>query len=66
MYLYLLLFSSESVNLISVPICQLNGVNWCLPCVEKFPLAEHFEVIDSFNAVSKEIFRNLVLNEYKR
>uniref|UniRef100_A0A8D3CN15 polyribonucleotide nucleotidyltransferase n=1 Tax=Scophthalmus maximus TaxID=52904 RepID=A0A8D3CN15_SCOMX len=26
----------------------------------------HFEVIDSFNIVSKEIFRNLVLNEYRR
>uniref|UniRef100_A0A8D3CKW3 Polyribonucleotide nucleotidyltransferase 1, mitochondrial n=1 Tax=Scophthalmus maximus TaxID=52904 RepID=A0A8D3CKW3_SCOMX len=33
---------------------------------EKFPHAEHFEVIDSFNIVSKEIFRNLVLNEYRR
>ncbi|XP_078129430.1 polyribonucleotide nucleotidyltransferase 1, mitochondrial [Sander vitreus] len=33
---------------------------------ERFPQAEPFEVIESFNAVSKEIFRNLVLNEYKR
>ncbi|XP_038593913.1 polyribonucleotide nucleotidyltransferase 1, mitochondrial [Micropterus salmoides] len=33
---------------------------------EKFPQAEHFEVIESFNTVCKEIFRNLVLNEYKR
>uniref|UniRef100_A0A3B4YQA3 polyribonucleotide nucleotidyltransferase n=1 Tax=Seriola lalandi dorsalis TaxID=1841481 RepID=A0A3B4YQA3_SERLL len=33
---------------------------------EKFPQAEHFEVIESFNVVSKEVFRNLVLNEYRR
>uniref|UniRef100_UPI0037E94A8F polyribonucleotide nucleotidyltransferase 1, mitochondrial n=1 Tax=Semicossyphus pulcher TaxID=241346 RepID=UPI0037E94A8F len=33
---------------------------------ERFPQAEHFEIIESFNTVSKEIFRNLVLNEYKR
>uniref|UniRef100_A0A8C9YQ04 polyribonucleotide nucleotidyltransferase n=1 Tax=Sander lucioperca TaxID=283035 RepID=A0A8C9YQ04_SANLU len=39
----------------------------CSPGVDsKFPQAEPFEVIESFNAVSKEIFRNLVLNEYKR
>uniref|UniRef100_A0AAX7TDF0 polyribonucleotide nucleotidyltransferase n=1 Tax=Astatotilapia calliptera TaxID=8154 RepID=A0AAX7TDF0_ASTCA len=28
--------------------------------------AEPFEVIESFNTLSKEIFRNLVLNEYRR
>ncbi|CAG6016590.1 unnamed protein product [Menidia menidia] len=33
---------------------------------EKFPQAEPFEVIESFNTVSKEVFRNLVLNEYRR
>ncbi|TSN95647.1 Polyribonucleotide nucleotidyltransferase 1, mitochondrial [Bagarius yarrelli] len=33
---------------------------------EKFPHAEPFEVIEAFNAVSKEIFRNLVLTEYRR
>ncbi|XP_071336241.1 polyribonucleotide nucleotidyltransferase 1, mitochondrial [Trachinotus anak] len=33
---------------------------------EKFPQAEPFEVIESFNIVSKDIFRNLVLNEYRR
>nr|XP_057914566.1 polyribonucleotide nucleotidyltransferase 1, mitochondrial [Doryrhamphus excisus] len=33
---------------------------------DKFPQAEPFEVIESFNTVSKEIFRNLVLNEYRR
>uniref|UniRef100_A0A8C6KNQ9 polyribonucleotide nucleotidyltransferase n=1 Tax=Nothobranchius furzeri TaxID=105023 RepID=A0A8C6KNQ9_NOTFU len=33
---------------------------------EKFPQAEPFEVIESFNAVNKEVFRNLVLSEYKR
>ena len=39
---------------------------FCLLCVETFPQAELFEVIESFNTVSKEIFRNLVLNEYRR
>lgn len=33
---------------------------------EKYPQAEPFEIIESFNIVSKEIFRNLVLNEYRR
>ncbi|XP_041921128.1 polyribonucleotide nucleotidyltransferase 1, mitochondrial [Alosa sapidissima] len=33
---------------------------------EKYPQADIFEVIESFNVVSKEVFRNLVLNEYKR
>ncbi|KAM9364268.1 polyribonucleotide nucleotidyltransferase 1, mitochondrial [Pholidichthys leucotaenia] len=33
---------------------------------EKFPQAEPFELIESFNVVSREIFRNLVLNEYRR
>ncbi|TNN63719.1 Polyribonucleotide nucleotidyltransferase 1, mitochondrial [Liparis tanakae] len=33
---------------------------------ERFPQADHFEVMESFNAVSKEVFRNLALNEYKR
>ncbi|KAA8583573.1 hypothetical protein FQN60_014781 [Etheostoma spectabile] len=33
---------------------------------DRFPQAEPFEVIESFNTVSKEVFRNLVLNEYKR
>nr|XP_020457514.1 polyribonucleotide nucleotidyltransferase 1, mitochondrial [Monopterus albus] len=33
---------------------------------EKFPQAEPFELIESFNTVSKDIFRNLVLNEYRR
>ncbi|XP_042358641.1 polyribonucleotide nucleotidyltransferase 1, mitochondrial [Plectropomus leopardus] len=33
---------------------------------ERFPQAESFEIIESFNTVNKEIFRNLVLNEYKR
>lgn len=33
---------------------------------ENFPNAEQFEIIESFNVVSKEIFRNLALNEYKR
>uniref|UniRef100_A0A7N8WW24 polyribonucleotide nucleotidyltransferase n=1 Tax=Mastacembelus armatus TaxID=205130 RepID=A0A7N8WW24_9TELE len=33
---------------------------------ERFPQAEPFEIIESFNVVSKENFRNLVLNEYRR
>ncbi|XP_058240790.1 polyribonucleotide nucleotidyltransferase 1, mitochondrial isoform X2 [Hemibagrus wyckioides] len=33
---------------------------------EKFPQAEPFEVIEAFNVVSKDIFRNLVLTEYRR
>ncbi|KAM3606541.1 uncharacterized protein V6R79_018278 [Siganus canaliculatus] len=33
---------------------------------EKFPHVEPFEVIESFNTVTKDIFRSLVLNEYKR
>lgn len=33
---------------------------------ERFPQADNFEIIESFNTVSKEVFRNLVLNEYKR
>uniref|UniRef100_A0A3Q3D3R6 Polyribonucleotide nucleotidyltransferase 1, mitochondrial n=1 Tax=Hippocampus comes TaxID=109280 RepID=A0A3Q3D3R6_HIPCM len=33
---------------------------------EKFPQAEPFELIESFNTVSRDIFRNLVLNEYRR
>ncbi|NXW89499.1 PNPT1 nucleotidyltransferase, partial [Alopecoenas beccarii] len=33
---------------------------------EKFPEAEPYEIMESFNVVSKEIFRNLVLNEYRR
>uniref|UniRef100_A0A665X2Q2 polyribonucleotide nucleotidyltransferase n=1 Tax=Echeneis naucrates TaxID=173247 RepID=A0A665X2Q2_ECHNA len=41
-----------------------NNVN--LSYVEKFPQAEPFDVIESFNIVCREIFRNLVLNEYRR
>uniref|UniRef100_A0A8C7UMN6 Polyribonucleotide nucleotidyltransferase 1, mitochondrial n=1 Tax=Oncorhynchus mykiss TaxID=8022 RepID=A0A8C7UMN6_ONCMY len=33
---------------------------------EKYPQAEPYEVMESFNIVSKEVFRNLVLNEYRR
>uniref|UniRef100_A0A8C7GKG0 polyribonucleotide nucleotidyltransferase n=1 Tax=Oncorhynchus kisutch TaxID=8019 RepID=A0A8C7GKG0_ONCKI len=33
---------------------------------EKYPQAEPYEVMESFNMVSKEVFRNLVLNEYRR
>ncbi|KAI4812306.1 hypothetical protein KUCAC02_023705 [Chaenocephalus aceratus] len=33
---------------------------------EQFPEADVFEVMESFNTVSKEVFRNLILHEYKR
>uniref|UniRef100_A0AAY5EPP8 polyribonucleotide nucleotidyltransferase n=1 Tax=Electrophorus electricus TaxID=8005 RepID=A0AAY5EPP8_ELEEL len=33
---------------------------------ERFPEAEPFEVMEAFNAVSKHIFRNLTLSEYRR
>uniref|UniRef100_A0A669QP64 polyribonucleotide nucleotidyltransferase n=1 Tax=Phasianus colchicus TaxID=9054 RepID=A0A669QP64_PHACC len=33
---------------------------------EKFPEAEPYEIMESFNTVSKDIFRNLILNEYRR
>ncbi|XP_038607545.1 polyribonucleotide nucleotidyltransferase 1, mitochondrial [Tachyglossus aculeatus] len=33
---------------------------------EKFPEADPFEIIESFNVVSKEVFRSIVLNEYRR
>lgn len=36
------------------------------PFVVKYPQAEPYEIMESFNTVSKDIFRKLVLNEYKR
>ncbi|ERE88777.1 serine/threonine-protein phosphatase 4 regulatory subunit 3B [Cricetulus griseus] len=33
---------------------------------EKFPDVDQFEIIESFNVVAKEIFRSIILNEYKR
>uniref|UniRef100_A0A8C7AET7 Polyribonucleotide nucleotidyltransferase 1, mitochondrial n=1 Tax=Neovison vison TaxID=452646 RepID=A0A8C7AET7_NEOVI len=33
---------------------------------EKFPEADTFEIIESFNVVAKEVFRSIILNEYKR
>ncbi|NXK19355.1 PNPT1 nucleotidyltransferase, partial [Arenaria interpres] len=33
---------------------------------EKFPEAEPYEIMESFNVISKDIFRNLVLTEYRR
>uniref|UniRef100_A0A3Q3K0C5 polyribonucleotide nucleotidyltransferase n=1 Tax=Monopterus albus TaxID=43700 RepID=A0A3Q3K0C5_MONAL len=47
-------------------VFKLLHLNSISPCVEKFPQAEPFELIESFNTVSKDIFRNLVLNEYRR
>ncbi|XP_061083928.1 polyribonucleotide nucleotidyltransferase 1, mitochondrial [Conger conger] len=33
---------------------------------ERFPDAEPYDVVEAFNTVSKEVFRNLTFNEYKR
>ncbi|KFO18495.1 Polyribonucleotide nucleotidyltransferase 1, mitochondrial [Fukomys damarensis] len=33
---------------------------------ENFPEADPYEIIESFNVVSKEVFRSIILNEYKR
>nr|XP_055096575.1 polyribonucleotide nucleotidyltransferase 1, mitochondrial isoform X2 [Symphalangus syndactylus] len=33
---------------------------------EKFPEADPYEIIESFNVVTKEVFRSIILNEYKR
>ncbi|XP_042141461.1 polyribonucleotide nucleotidyltransferase 1, mitochondrial isoform X2 [Peromyscus maniculatus bairdii] len=33
---------------------------------EKFPEVDQFEIIESFNVVAKEVFRSIILNEYKR
>ncbi|XP_015686788.1 polyribonucleotide nucleotidyltransferase 1, mitochondrial [Protobothrops mucrosquamatus] len=33
---------------------------------EKFPEADSYEIMESFNVVTKEIFRNLIMNEYRR
>uniref|UniRef100_A0A8C6VGH2 polyribonucleotide nucleotidyltransferase n=1 Tax=Naja naja TaxID=35670 RepID=A0A8C6VGH2_NAJNA len=33
---------------------------------EKFPGADSYEITESFNVVAKEIFRNLIMNEYRR
>ncbi|MGH0132106.1 UNVERIFIED_CONTAM: hypothetical protein FKN15_018200 [Acipenser sinensis] len=33
---------------------------------EKFPDADPYEVMESFNTVSKQTFRNITLNEYRR
>ncbi|XP_012873464.1 PREDICTED: polyribonucleotide nucleotidyltransferase 1, mitochondrial [Dipodomys ordii] len=33
---------------------------------EKFPDVDPYEIIESFNIVAKEVFRSIILNEYKR
>ncbi|XP_036876337.2 polyribonucleotide nucleotidyltransferase 1, mitochondrial isoform X2 [Manis javanica] len=33
---------------------------------EKFPEVDPYEIIESFNVVAKEVFRSIILNEYKR
>ncbi|KAK7807275.1 hypothetical protein U0070_016647 [Myodes glareolus] len=33
---------------------------------EKFPEVDQYEIIESFNVVAKEVFRSIILNEYKR
>uniref|UniRef100_A0A8I5ZRL9 polyribonucleotide nucleotidyltransferase n=1 Tax=Rattus norvegicus TaxID=10116 RepID=A0A8I5ZRL9_RAT len=38
----------------------------CLFSIEKFPEVDQLEIIESFNVVAKEVFRSIILNEYKR
>ncbi|XP_013005527.1 polyribonucleotide nucleotidyltransferase 1, mitochondrial isoform X2 [Cavia porcellus] len=33
---------------------------------EKFPETDPYEIIESFNVAAKEVFRSIILNEYKR
>ncbi|KAF6105560.1 polyribonucleotide nucleotidyltransferase 1 [Phyllostomus discolor] len=33
---------------------------------EKFPEVDSYEIIESFNVVAKDVFRSIILNEYKR
>ncbi|KAB1267401.1 Polyribonucleotide nucleotidyltransferase 1; mitochondrial [Camelus dromedarius] len=33
---------------------------------EKFPEVDSYEIIESFNVAAKEVFRSIILNEYKR
>lgn len=39
---------------------------FCFFSIEKFPEVDQFEIIESFNVVAKEVFRSIILNEYKR
>uniref|UniRef100_A0A2K6F434 polyribonucleotide nucleotidyltransferase n=1 Tax=Propithecus coquereli TaxID=379532 RepID=A0A2K6F434_PROCO len=38
----------------------------CLFSIEKFTEVDPYEIIESFNVVAKEVFRSIILNEYKR
>uniref|UniRef100_A0A8C8IW50 polyribonucleotide nucleotidyltransferase n=1 Tax=Oncorhynchus tshawytscha TaxID=74940 RepID=A0A8C8IW50_ONCTS len=57
-------FASEKVYAVFTDFTHDKVI--CLFSVEKYPHAESYEVMESFNMVSKEVFRNLVLNEYRR
>uniref|UniRef100_A0A8K9UM48 polyribonucleotide nucleotidyltransferase n=1 Tax=Oncorhynchus mykiss TaxID=8022 RepID=A0A8K9UM48_ONCMY len=57
-------FASEKVYAVFTDFTHDKVI--CLFSVEKCPHAEPYEVMESFNMVSKEVFRNLVLNEYRR
>lgn len=65
------------INVMLRDVCNIQGLvcvrllsnrllTVCLFSVEKYPHAEPYEVMESFNMVFKEVFRNLVLNEYRR
>ncbi|CAL8349134.1 unnamed protein product [Boreogadus saida] len=60
-----------TLDLASVQISRDDAINKVRLETEealkvKYPQAELFEVMECFNTVSKDIFRNLVLHEYKR
>lgn len=38
----------------------------CLSSTEKFPEVDSYEIIESFNVATKDVFRSIILNEYKR
>uniref|UniRef100_A0A8D1M612 polyribonucleotide nucleotidyltransferase n=1 Tax=Sus scrofa TaxID=9823 RepID=A0A8D1M612_PIG len=38
----------------------------CLSSIEKYPEVDSYEIIESFNVAAKEVFRSIILNEYKR
>lgn len=63
---YSLLFAGQAI---SVNFCEINfptsdAISFLYP--EKFPEAEPYEIMESFSVVAKDIFRNLVLDEYRR
>lgn len=63
---YSLLFAGQgiSVSFYKNNFPTSDAISFLYP--EKFPEAEPYEIMESFNVVAKDIFRNLVLNEYRR